>query len=106
MVNDDSGEGIFIVTSNSLCYMDKSGVIRILDNFPYYNNYNVVNGNNDNIFVLGSAGIYVADKNALLSGKELDYKLLNVSAIPIILALSGISSPLRPCIYPFPSYLS
>ena len=30
----------------------------------------------------------------------------NVSAIPIILALSGISSPLRPCIYPFPSYLS
>ena len=27
--------------------------------------------------MLGSAGIYVVDKNALLSGKELDYKLLN-----------------------------
>ena len=77
MVKDASGEGVFIVTSNSLCYMDKTGIIRILDNFPYYNNYNVVNGNNDNLFVLGSAGIYVVDKSALLSGKELDYKLLN-----------------------------
>lgn len=77
MVKDASGEGLFIVTSNSLCYMDKTGIIRILDNFPYYNNYNVVNGNNDNLFVLGSAGIYVVDKSALLSGKELDYKLLN-----------------------------
>lgn len=27
--------------------------------------------------MLGSAGIYVVDKSALLSGKELDYKLLN-----------------------------
>lgn len=71
MVKDASGEGVFIVTSNSLCYMDKTGIIRILDNFPYYNNYNVVNGNNDNLFVLGSAGIYVVDKSALLSGKNL-----------------------------------
>ena len=34
MVKDASGEGLFIVTSNSLCYMDKTGIIRILDNFP------------------------------------------------------------------------
>lgn len=75
MVKDSSGEGIFVVTSNSLCYMDNTGAIRILDNFPYYNNYDIVVGNDDDLFVLGSAGIYVVDKTDLLSGKSLEYKL-------------------------------
>ncbi len=77
MVKDSSGDGIFVVTSNSLCYMDNTGAVRILDNFPYYNNYDIVVGNDDDLFVLGSAGIYVVDKTDLLSGKSLEYKLLN-----------------------------
>ena len=36
----------------------------------------------------------------------IDGNASNVSAIPIILALIGISSPFNPCTYPFPSYLS
>lgn len=74
MVEDADGTGIFFVTSNSICYQDKKG-IRILD-FPYYNNYDVVEGTNGMLFVLGSAGIYVVDKQDLLAGKA-DYKLLD-----------------------------
>jgi energy-coupling factor transport system substrate-specific component len=77
MVADKSGDGIFIITSNSLCYMDSRGEIRALDNFPYYNNYDLVEGVDGTVFVLGSAGIYIVDKDALLAGNELEYELLN-----------------------------
>lgn len=70
-------EGIFIVTSNSLSYMDKEGTIRELTNFPYYNNFDVVERQDGMLFVLSSAGIYVVDKNSLLEGRTLEYKLLN-----------------------------
>ncbi len=79
MVKDKDSEGIFVVTSNNICYMDGNG-IKILDNFPYYNNYDVVEGSDNTLFVLSSAGIYVVDKDELLAGNELEYKLLNSGA--------------------------
>lgn len=77
MVKEKDGDGIFLVTSNSISYMEKDGTIRGLDNFPYYNNYDLVEGENGTVFVLGSAGIFVVDKEELLSGEKLDYELLN-----------------------------
>ena len=77
MVEDSSGDGIFIVTSNSICYMDKIQNIRVLKNFPYYNNYDIVNGKDDMLFVLSSAGIFVVDEKKLLSGDDVEYRLLN-----------------------------
>lgn len=77
MVEDSSGDGIFIVTSNSICYMDKTQNIRVLKNFPYYNNYDIVNGKDDMLFVLSSAGIFVVDEKKLLSGGDVEYRLLN-----------------------------
>ena len=77
MVEDSSGDGIFIVTSNSICYMDKTQNIRVLKNFPYYNNYDIVSGKDDMLFVLSSAGIFVVDEKKLLSGDDVEYRLLN-----------------------------
>ena len=77
MVEDSSGDGIFIVTSNSICYMDKTQNIRVLKNFPYYNNYDIVNGKDGVLFVLSSAGIFVVDEKKLLSGDDVEYRLLN-----------------------------
>ena len=77
MVEDSSGDGIFIVTSNSICYMDKIQNIRVLKNFPYYNNYDIVNGKDGMLFVLSSAGIFVVDEKKLLSGDDVEYRLLN-----------------------------
>ena len=79
MVKNEDG-GVFIVTSNGICYMDTEGKIRSLDKFPYYNNYGIVEGIDHTLFISGSAGIYVVDKEDLLSGKELEYKLLNSDA--------------------------
>ena len=88
MEKSSDGEGLFIVTGNSICYMDQNEEIRILDNFPYYNNYDVIHGNDGNLFVLSSAGIYVVDQNALISGANLEYKLLD--------AKSGLEKALTP----------
>lgn len=77
MVQDTDNHGIFIVTSNSLCYMEKNGNIRILENFPYYNNFDVVLWEDDTMFVLGAAGIYVVSKEKLLDGNVMDYYLLD-----------------------------
>lgn len=78
MVEDTDNGGLIIVTSNSLCFM-KNDRIRILDNFPYYNNYDVVEGKKGELFVLSSAGIYVVDKKKLENGEKLDYDLLNAT---------------------------
>ena len=79
MVGDSDGRGLFIVTGNGICYMDASDNIRLLEQFPYYNNYDLVDSGNGKLFVPGSAGIYVVDKKELLAGKEVSYELLDSS---------------------------
>ena len=77
-IRDPGGDGVFIVTSNGLCYMDTDASIRKLDNFPYFNNYDIWIREPDTLFVMSSAGIYVVNRNELLSGKaEISYELLD-----------------------------
>ncbi len=77
-VPDSKDGGIFVVTSNGLCYMNSDESVRTLDNFPYYNNYDIWIRGTDDLFVLSSAGIYTVDRTELLSGKEeIGYDLLN-----------------------------
>ena len=76
MVYDSEYDVMFIVTSNCLCYMKKS-VISQISGFPYSNNYDIVLDGDGEAFVLGSAGIYVVRKAALLSDRQIDYTLLN-----------------------------
>ena len=77
-VLDAKTGGAFVVTSNGLCYMNTDKTIRTLDNFPYFNNYDIWIKGTDAMFVLSSAGIYTVDRNELLSGKdEIGYDLLD-----------------------------
>lgn len=77
-VADSKTGGVFIVTSNGLCYMNTDLTIRQLDNFPYYNNYDIWIRGTDKLYVMSSAGIYIVDRTELLSGKdEIKYELLN-----------------------------
>ena len=76
-VKDPKSEGVFIVTSNSLCYMDPNGSIRVLDDFPYFNNYDIWVKDEDTLFVMSSAGIYVVERDELVSGGEIAWELLD-----------------------------
>ncbi len=81
-VNDHEGtvqtDAFYAITSNGLCYIDKDFNIRVLSNFPYSNNYDMIVRDDGNIFVLGSAGIFVVTREALLSGNKVDYILLDL----------------------------
>ncbi|MBO4901328.1 MAG: HD domain-containing protein [Lachnospiraceae bacterium] len=76
-VKDPKSEGVFIVTSNSLCYMEPDGIIRILDRFPYFNNYDIWVKDEDTLFVMSSAGIYVVERDELVAGGDMVWELLD-----------------------------
>ncbi|MCR4683956.1 MAG: HD domain-containing protein [Lachnospiraceae bacterium] len=76
-VKDPKSEGVFIVTSNSLCYLESDGKIRVLDKFPYFNNYDIWVKDEDTLFVMSSAGIYVVERDELVAGGEIVWELLD-----------------------------
>ncbi len=78
IVEDKEDNGAYIVTSNGMCYMDDKDNIRSLENFPYYNNYDVWPADNGKVFVLSSAGVYVLKKKDLIADKKNeDFELLD-----------------------------
>ncbi len=76
-VKDPKSEGVFIVTSNSLCYLEPDGSIRVLEKFPYFNNYDIWVKDEDTLFVMSSAGIYVVERDELVAGGEIAWELLD-----------------------------
>ena len=76
-VKDPKSDGVFIVTSNSLCYLEPGGNIRVLDKFPYFNNYDIWVKDEDTLFVMSSAGIYVVERDELVEGGEVAWELLD-----------------------------
>ena len=76
-IKDPKSDGVFIVTSNSLCYLEPDGSIRVLDNFPYFNNYDIWVKDEDTLFVMSSAGIYVVERDELVAGGDMVWELLD-----------------------------
>ena len=76
-IRDPKSEGVFIVTSNSLCYLEPGGDIRVLDKFPYFNNYDIWVKDEDTLFVMSSAGIYVVERDELVAGGDIAWELLD-----------------------------
>ena len=76
-IKDPKSEGVFIVTSNSLCYLEPDGSIRVLDKFPYFNNYDIWVKDEDTLFVMSSAGIYVVERDELVAGGDIAWELLD-----------------------------
>ncbi|MGN0696521.1 MAG: HD domain-containing phosphohydrolase [Oscillospiraceae bacterium] len=59
------GNKYLVVTSNSLCCIDKSGRIKKLESFPYFNNYDIML-RDDTAYVTCSAGLYEIKLDDLL----------------------------------------
>lgn len=77
MTYDPYTEGIFVVTSKGLCYLSANGDIKSLTNFPYSNNYDMICNADGTCWILGSAGIYVADVGDLIDNERREYPLIN-----------------------------
>ncbi|MCR5430952.1 MAG: HD domain-containing protein [Lachnospiraceae bacterium] len=75
LVSDPTDGSIFIVTSNGICRMQGSTITPLT--FPYSNNYDLFLDDDGEVFVLGSAGIYVVDRDELINGNITKSTLLN-----------------------------
>ncbi len=64
----DGADGYFVITSNSLCYM-KDGKANQLTNFPYFNNFDLVNVGTDS-YVISSNGLYVVNTEDLKNNRD------------------------------------
>ncbi|MBO4336728.1 MAG: HD domain protein, partial [Lachnospiraceae bacterium] len=67
---NDGDEGVFVVTSNGLCYIDDQLNARSINNFPYYNNYDIEVFEDGRAFIPCSAGVYVAEREDLIEDKK------------------------------------
>ena len=77
MVYDSFSDGVFIVTSNGICYTSAKGEVKKLDNFPYSNNYDMICDPDGTCWILGSAGIFVAQSKDLIENLKTEYLLIN-----------------------------
>ncbi len=62
----------WIVTSNSIAYMDSDYKVTTINNFPYPNNFDLYESTLDEMWVLSSSGIYVVPVEELLANEEID----------------------------------
>ncbi len=81
-----SKNGMFVVASNGLSYIDEDYNIKELNNFPYYNNYDIKCISENEICVLSSSGVFIVDKNKLINGEKQEEILLDVK--------KGLNGPL------------
>lgn len=80
VVADKYGDGYFVLTGSGLCYMNKDFSIREIA-MPYYNNFDLAFNRDGEIFVLGGAGIYISEYDALMENGRMDnYALLDTKA--------------------------
>lgn len=75
---DKKHDVLWIVTSNSLQYMQK-GMIKNVSSFPYNNNYDLYINKDDEVWILASSGIYTANAEDLLSDEVNDYRLYTIA---------------------------
>ncbi len=69
---DKSLERYWIVTSNSISYMDKDLKVTTVDQFPYSNNFDLFEDENGRMWVLSSNGIYVIPVDQLVKNENLE----------------------------------
>ena len=74
----------WIITSNSIAYM-KDDKVTTINSFPYANNFDIFFNDNNEIWVLSSAGIYVVDADEMIADKNLVYEHLDSeSGLPYV----------------------
>jgi serine phosphatase RsbU (regulator of sigma subunit) len=69
---DDKRNLFWIVTSNSIAYMDEDYKITTIKNFPYANNFDLYENNQGEMWVLSSDGIYAVSVDELIANEQID----------------------------------
>ncbi len=68
---DEKRKLFWIITSNSLAYMTADYQVTTIRNFPYSNNFDMYENSSEEMWILSSNGIYVAQVSQLLENREI-----------------------------------
>ncbi len=69
----------WIITGNSLAWMDPDGKVTTLEQFPYFNNFDLYESSRDVMWVLSGNGVYVANVDSVLEDTEYQSIYFNIS---------------------------
>ena len=82
----------WIITSNSIAYMTPDFQITTIHQFPYSNNYDLLEAENGNIWILSSNGIYVVPAEKLLENGPVDPVFYGISSgLPYVATANSYS---------------
>ncbi len=77
-IKDPKSDGVMLVTSNGLCYLEEDNTTRPIKNFPYYNNYDIRSLDGDILMIMSSAGVYIVERDDLVADREnMPFRLLD-----------------------------
>ena len=76
---DDTDNLYWIITSNSIEYM-KDGIVKNIESFPYNNNFDIIAGAGDNVWVLSSQGLYCVRYEDMIEDDIQKYQLYNLAS--------------------------
>ncbi len=79
MKKDPLRDGYWVITGNSLAYMEDEK-IRLISSFPYSNNFDLFFGEGDRIWIVSSNGLYVVNGNALVRDEVQEYSFYNADS--------------------------
>ena len=63
---------IWVVTSNSIAYMNELGQVTTVKKFPYSNNFDLYENSKGEMWILSSNGIYVVSADELIANEEIN----------------------------------
>ncbi len=93
IIPDEKRKIYWLVTGNSLAYMDEDYKVTTLTDFPYSNNFDLYINSRDEIWVFSGNGIYVAPAQRMVANKNISpvhYGLSN--GMPCIATANSYSS--------------
>ncbi len=92
-IKKDVKRGMFwIITSNSIGYMKEDYKVTTIDQFPYSNNFDLVENSRDEIWILSSNGIHVVHVDDLLANGEIKPVYFNRdSGLPCVTTANSYS---------------
>ncbi len=92
-IKHDEKRGIYwIVTGNSLSYLNKDYELTNVDQFPYFNNFDLYENSKGELWVLSSNGIYIANVDDVLNGGPIETVHYSISnGLPCIATANSYS---------------
>lgn len=76
---------MWVITSNSIGYLNSDYDVTMIRNFPYLNNFDIYQNSKDELWVLSSNGIYVAKTEDMLKEEQFRYLFYGIhNGLPCI----------------------